>query len=108
MFAAEKIHGDDTTLPVLTPGLGKTRTGRLWVYVRDDRLFAGDAAPAAIYYSSPDRGGAHPAAHLANFTGFLQADGYAGFDALFNGARTKPGPIIEVACWAKLPKVPRA
>ena len=100
VFAAEKIHGDDTTLPVLAPGLGKTQTGRLWVYVRDDRLFAGSAAPAAIYYYSPDRGGEHPATHLATFTGFLQADGYAGFDALFSEARAKPGPIIEVACWA--------
>jgi transposase len=100
VFAAEKIHGDDTTVPVLAPGLGRTRTGRLWVYVRDDRPFAGDAAPAAAYFYSPDRGGAHPAAHLASFTGLLQADGYAGFEALYHPARGKPGPIIEVACWA--------
>lgn len=100
VFAAEKIHGDDTTLRVLTPGLGRTRTGRLWVYVRNDRLFAGTAAPAAVYFYSPDRGGHHPAAHMARFTGFLQADGYAGFDALFSPARSEPGPIIEVACWA--------
>jgi transposase len=100
VFAAEKIHGDDTTVPVLTPGLGRTKTGRLWVYVRDDRPFCGDAAPAAAYFYSPDRGGAHPAAHMAGFSGFLQADGYAGFEALYNPARSKPGPIIEVACWA--------
>jgi transposase len=75
VFAAEKIHGDDTTVPVLTPGLGRTKTGRLWVYVRDDRPFCGDAAPAAAYFYSPDRGGAHPAAHMAGFSGFLQADG---------------------------------
>jgi len=100
VFAAEKIHGDDTTVPVLAPGLGRTRTGRLWVYVRDDRPFAGGAAPAAAYFYSPDRGGEHPAAHLASFTGLLQADGYAGFEALYDPARTKPGPIIEVACWA--------
>ncbi len=100
VFAAEKIHGDDTTVPVLAPGLGRTATGRLWVYVRDDRLFAGSAAPAAVYFYSPDRGAAHPTAHMASFTGFLQADGYAGFEALYNPARTKPGPIIEVACWA--------
>jgi transposase len=100
VFAGEKIHGDDTTLPVLEPGLGRTKTGRLWVYVRDDRPHAGIAPPAAIYFYSPDRGGEHPAAHLANFTGFLQADGYSGFEALYNAARTKPGPIIEVACWA--------
>jgi transposase len=100
VFAAEKIHGDDTTVPVLAPGLGRTATGRLWVYARDDRLFAGPAAPAAAYFYSPDRGAEHPAAHMANFTGFLQADGYAGFDALYHPARTKPGPITEVACWA--------
>jgi transposase len=100
VFAAEKIHGDDTTVPVLAPGLGRTATGRLWVYVRDDRLFAGPAAPAAAYFYSPDRGAEHPTAHLANFTGFLQADGYAGFEGLYNPARTKPGPIIEVACLA--------
>ncbi|MHB8817153.1 MAG: IS66 family transposase [Steroidobacteraceae bacterium] len=100
VFAAEKIHGDDTTVPVLAPGLGRTKTGRLWVYVRDDRPFAGTAAPAAAYFYSPDRGGEHPAAHLATFTGLLQADGYTGFEALYDPARTKPGPIIEVACWA--------
>jgi transposase len=100
VFAAEKIHGDDTTVPVLAPGLGRTATGRLWVYVRDDRLFGGVAAPAAAYFYSPDRGAEHPAAHMASFTGFLQADGYAGFEGLYNPARTKPGPITEVACWA--------
>jgi transposase len=100
VFAAEKIHGDDTTVPVLSPGLGRTRTGRLWVYVRDDRPFCGPAPPAAAYFYSPDRTGARPAAHMAGFTGFLQADGYTGFDALYNAARTNPGPIMEVACWA--------
>jgi len=100
VFAAEKIHGDDTTVPVLAPGLGRTATGRLWVYVRDDRLFGGPAAPAAAYFYSPDRGAEHPTAHMAGFTGFLQADGYAGFEGLYNPARTKPGPIVEVACWA--------
>jgi transposase len=100
VFAGDKIHGDDTTIPVLSPGLGRTATARLWIYVRDDRPFCGDAAPAAAYFYSPDRGGAHPAAHLANFTGFLQADAYAGFAALYDEARTKPGPITEVACWA--------
>jgi transposase len=100
VFAAEKIHGDDTTVPVLAPGLGRTATGRLWVYVRDDRLFCGPAAPAAAYFYSPDRGAEHPTAHMASFTGFLQADGYAGFERLYNPARTKPGPIMEVACLA--------
>jgi transposase len=100
VFAAEKIHADDTTVPVLEPGLGRTKTGRLWVYVRDDRPFCGEAPPAAAYFYSPDRGGEHPTAHMATFTGFLQADGYAGFDSLYNPARSKPGPITEVACWA--------
>ncbi len=83
VFAAEKIHGDDTTIPVLAPGLGRTKTGRLWVYVRDDRPFCGTAPPAAAYYYSPDRGAEHPAAHMASFTGMLQADGYAGFEKLY-------------------------
>src|SRR5712691_10674871 len=100
VFAAEKIHGDDTPVPVLSPGLGRTKTGRLWVYVRDDRPFCGTDPPAAAYFYSPDRGGAHPAAPLAGFTGFLQADAYAGFEALYDAARTAPGPIREVACWA--------
>lgn len=100
VLAGEKIHGDDTTVRVLEPGLGRTKIGRLWVYVRDDRPHEGTAPPAAIYFYSPDRGSEHPAAHLANFTGYLQADGYAGFEALYDPARQKPGPIIEVACWA--------
>lgn len=100
VFAAEKIHGDDTTVPVLAPGLGRTKTGRLWAYVRDDRPFCGAAPPAAAYFYSPDRTAAHPAAHMASFTGLLQADGYSGFQKLYGPARTKPGPIIEVACWA--------
>ena len=105
VFAAEKIHGDDTPVPVLEPGLGRTRTGRLWVYVRDDRPFCGPAPPAAAYFYSPDRGGEHPAAHLANFRGFLQADGYSGFTALYEPRPAAPGAaatpaITEVACWA--------
>lgn len=105
VFAAEKIHGDDTTVPVLSPGLGRTKTGRLWVYVRDDRPFCGTAPPAAVYFYSPDRGGEHPAAHMAGFTGFLQADGYAGFEALYEPRHNAEGMIAnagitEVACWA--------
>jgi transposase len=105
VFAAAKIHGDDTTVPVLSPGLGRAKTGRLWVYVRDDRPFCGTAPPAAAYFYSPDRRGEHPARHLANFTGFLQADGYAGFEALYDLRPTDQGrranrPITEVACWA--------
>jgi len=105
VFAAEKIHGDDTTVPVLEPGLGRTRTGRLWVYVRDDRPYCGTAPPAAAYFYSPDRAGAHPANHLSGFTGFLQADGYAGFEALYEPRHAAEGAIanagiVEVACWA--------
>ena len=103
VFAAEKIHGDDTPVPVLEPGLGRTRTGRLWVYVRDDRPFCGPAPPAAAYFYSPDRGGEHPAQHLADFAGFLQADAYAGFEALYDrSGAALPGKaaITEVACWA--------
>ena len=105
VFAAQKIHGDDTPVPVLSPGLGRTKTGRIWVYVRDDRPFCGTAPPAAAYFYSPDRSGEHPAKHLASFTGFLQADAYAGFDALYRPRQTPAGlianaGITEVACWA--------
>jgi transposase len=97
VFAAERIHADDTTVPVLASG--KTRTGRLWAYVRDDKPFAGPAPPAAIFYYSPHRGGEHPEAHLADYSGLMQADAYAGFNGLYVVGR-KPGPIIEAACWA--------
>jgi hypothetical protein len=100
VFAAEKIHADDTPVPVLAPGSGKTKTGRLWVYVRDDRPFCGPAPPAAAYFYSPDRKGERPRAHLKDFTGFLQADAYSGFEELYDPRRTHPGPVIEVACWA--------
>src|SRR5260370_42303113 len=80
VMAGGKLHADDTPVPVLAPGNGKTKTGRLWTYVRDDRP-AGDATPAAVWFAySPDRKGEHPRAHLGNFTGTLQADGYAGYD----------------------------
>jgi transposase len=97
VFAAERIHADDTTVPVLTKG--KTRTGRLWTYVRDDRPFAGPGPPTAVFFYSRDRGGEHPEQHLANFAGLMQADAYAGFNRLYEAAR-KPRPIIEAACWA--------
>ena len=97
VFSAERIHADDTTVPVLD--IGKTRTGRLWTYVRDDRPFAGPAPPAAVYFYSPDRGGAHPMAHLTSYTGLMQADAYAGYNGLYEAGR-KPGPIVEAACWA--------
>jgi transposase len=95
VLAADKIHGDDTTVPVLAPGTGKTATGRLWTYVRDDRPFAGEAPPAVFYCYSPDRKGIHPHQHLAGFRGILQADGYAGFGELY-----RSGTVSEVACWA--------
>jgi transposase len=97
VFAAERIHADDTTVPVLAKG--KTRTGRVWTYVRDDRPFAGPDPPAAVFFYSRDRGGEHPQQHLAGFAGLMQADAYAGFNRLYEAAR-KGGPIVEAACWA--------
>lgn len=97
VLAAERLHGDDTTVPVLAKG--KTTTGRCWVYVRDDRPFGGTAPPAAMFYYSPDRRGEHPQAHLANYTGILQADAFDGYNQLYLPGR-KPGPIYEAACWA--------
>jgi transposase len=97
VFAAERVHGDDTTVPVLAKV--KTRTGRIWTYLRDDRPFGGAAPPAAVFFYSPDRAGIHPEQHLAGYCGILQADAYAGFNALYEVDR-KPGPITEAGCWA--------
>src|SRR5665213_1359711 len=97
VFTAKRIHADDTTVPVLD--IGKTRTGRLWAYVRDDRPFAGRAPPAAVYFYSADRTAVHPEEHLAGWQGFMQADAYSGFNRLYEPMR-QPGPIVEVACWA--------
>jgi len=97
VFAAQRIHADDTTVPVLAKG--KTRTGRLWTYVRDDRPFAGPDPPAAVLFYSRDRGGEHPTQHLASYAGLMQADAYAGYARLYEPNR-KPGPIVEAACWA--------
>jgi transposase len=96
VFAAERLHGDDTTVPVLAKG--KTATGRCWVYVRDDAPFAGRAPPAAMFYYSRDRAGEHPQMHLANYAGILQADAYGGYAKLYEPDR-KPGPILEAGCW---------
>jgi hypothetical protein len=85
---------------VLAPGNGKTKTGRLWVYLRDERPYAGEAPPAVVYRYSPDRKGEHPRAHLAGFKGFLQADGYSGFGPLYKTANGQPATVTEVACWA--------
>jgi hypothetical protein len=95
VMAAHKLHGDDTPVPVLAPGTGKTKTGRLWTYVRDDRPAGSDVAPAVWFAYSPDRKGEHPEAHLSGFRGTLQADGYAGFNRVY-----EKGSIQEAACWA--------
>ena len=97
VLAAERIHGDDTPVPVLAKG--KTATGRLWTYVRDDAPFGGPDPPAAAYFYSRTRAGEHPRRHLAGYRGILQADAYAGFNALYD-ARRRPEPVIEAACWA--------
>ena len=97
VLAAERLHGDDTTVPVLAKG--KTITGRCWVYVRDDRPFGGRAPPAAMFYYSRDRRGEHVEEHLARWSGVLQADAYAGYNRLYAADRT-PGPILEATCWA--------
>jgi transposase len=94
-MASDVLHGDDTPVPVLAPGTGKTKTGRLWTYVRDGRPYGDVRPPAAAYFYSPDRKGEHPAAHLKDFKGTLHADGYAGFNAIFGQKR-----VVEAACWA--------
>jgi len=99
VLGGNKLHADDTPVPVLCPGRGTTKQGRLWTYVRDDRA-SGNPAPAAVWFAySPDRKGLHPRAHLKDFCGILQADGYAGFDKLYNEANPNH-PIKEAACWA--------
>jgi transposase len=95
VLSGSKVHGDDVPVPVLSPGSGKTSTGRLWTYVRDDRPAGSRAAPAVWFAYSPNRKGEHPAEHLKSFRGILQADGYAGFNRIYDG-----GQIVEAACWA--------
>src|SRR6202044_2869248 len=95
VLAASKLHADDTPVPVLAPGRGKTKTARLWTYVRDDRP-AGSDVPSAVWFTyTVDRKGEHPKQHLSKLSGILQADGYAGFHHLYEGGR-----IVEAACWA--------
>jgi len=97
VLAASKLHADDTPVPVLAPGTGKTKTGRLWTYVRDDRP-CGDSSPPAVWFAySPDRKGEHPQRHLRDFHGTLQADAFAGFNALYEDADRR---ICEAACMA--------
>lgn len=95
VMAGDRLYADDTPVPVLAPGAGKTKTGRLWAYLRDERPFASTVPPAVRYRYSPDRRAEHPRAHLAAFHGVLQADGYSGFDGLYANGR-----IAEAACWA--------
>jgi transposase len=95
VLSATKLHADDTPVPVLAPGNGRTKTGRLWTYVRDGRPCADPVPPAVWFAFSPDRRGEHPQAHLKTFQGTLQADAYAGFHPLYEGDR-----IVEAACWA--------
>ena len=96
VMAAERLHADDTTVPVLAEG--KTDIARCWIYLRDDEPFGGTGPPAAIFHYSRDRKGEHPQAHLAGYTGILQADAYDGYGKLYLPGRT-PGPIMEAACW---------
>ncbi len=97
VLAAGRLHGDDTTVPVMAKG--KTDTARLWVYVRDDRPFAGSDPPAALFHYSRDRRGEHPRAHLASWAGVLQADAYGGYNELYAPGR-QPAPVIEAGCFA--------
>jgi transposase len=97
VLRAGRIHADDTTVPVLAKG--KTTTGRLWAYVRDDRPFGGKEAPAAFFEYSRNRAGEHPQRHLAGWTGIMQADAYDGYNALYAATR-RPAPVKEAGCWA--------
>lgn len=97
VLAAERLHGDDTTVPILAKG--KTDTGRIWTYVRDDRPFGGLSPPAALYYASRDRRQEHPERHLKTVTGILQADAYGGYNPLFKVDRD-PGSLTQALCWA--------
>jgi transposase len=97
VLAAERLHADDTTVPILAKG--KTVTGHIWTYVRDDRPFGGRAPPAALSYASRDRRHEHPAKHLETFTGILQADAYSGYNGLYDPIR-RPGPITPALCWS--------
>ena len=97
VLAAERLHADDTTVPILAKG--KTTTGRIWTYVRDDRPFGGPDPPAALFYASRDRSGAHPERHLSRFSGILQADAYGGYNGLVVSSRAA-GAVTPAFCWA--------
>jgi len=100
VMKAERLHADDTPVPVLAPGLGRTKTGRLWVYLRDERPHGGQDPPAVLYRYTPDRKGERPREHLKPFAGFLQADAYSGFNELYVAGPDRPVAATEVACWA--------
>lgn len=100
IFASSHLHGDDTTIKVLAPGLGKTKTGRLWTYVRDGRKYGDEVPPAVCYFYSPDRKGIRPEGHLKEFHGVLHADAYAGYNNVYIDVGNPEAKITEAACWA--------
>ena len=104
VLAAERLHGDDTPVPVIAKG--KTATGRAWVYVRDDAPFGGPDPPAALFRYSRNRSGDHPVGHLRGFAGILQADAYVGCRRLYEPGRS-PEPVTEALCWAQVLRVRR-
>lgn len=100
IFTSSHIHGDDTTIRVLAPGLGKTKTGRLWTYVQDGRKYGDATPPAVCYFYSPDRKGIRPEEHLKNFVGIFHADAYSGYNNVYIGGGNPEAKITEAACWA--------
>jgi transposase len=100
IFASSHIHGDDTPVKVLTPGLGKTKTGRIWTYVRDGRKYGDKTPPAVCYFYSPDRKGVRPEKHLKDFSGVFHADAYSGYNNIYIGGVNELAKITEAACWA--------
>jgi transposase len=100
IFESEQIHGDDTPIRVLAPGLGKTKTGRIWAYVRDGRPFGCDTPPAVCYFYSPDRKALRPEEHLKSFAGTLHADAYAGYNNVYKSAKNPEATAFESACWS--------
>jgi transposase len=100
IFASSHIHGDDTTIKVLAPGLGKTKTGRIWTYVRDGRKYGDKTPPAVCYFYSPDRKGIRPIEHLQDFAGTFHADAYGGYNKLYQVGKNEVSRITEAACWA--------
>lgn len=100
VFSASHLHGDDTPVKVLAPGLGKTKIGRIWSYVRDSRPYGDSTPPAVCYFYSSDRKGERPKEHLQEFSGVLHADAYAGYNQLYVSKKNPTANITEAACWA--------